>query len=98
MFQASVGSRPHGPGDRLAGAAEPVRYFVSVNNPGTDCHLPGLADVCRRVPRLHAYTAGEGRVYLVLDGRLGLELSEAEACAVVPFIADCVELALRSQS
>jgi hypothetical protein len=36
-------------------------------------------------------------VYLVLDGRLGLELSEAEACAVVPFIADCVDIALRSQ-
>lgn len=67
---------------------------MSVNNPGANCHLPDLLDLCRRVPRLHAYTADGGRVYLVLDGRLGLELSEAEACAVVPFIADCVDAAL----
>ena len=86
------------PGDRLADAVEPVRYSVSVNNPGANCHLPDLLDVCRRVPCLHAYTVDGGRVYLVLDGRLGLELSEAEACAVVPFIADCIEIALRSQT
>jgi hypothetical protein len=50
---------------------------------------------CRRVPLLEAYPADGGRVCLVLDGRLGLELSEPEACAVIPFIADCVAIALR---
>jgi hypothetical protein len=29
-----------------------------------------------------------------MDGRLGLELGEAEACAVIPFIVDCIEIAL----
>jgi hypothetical protein len=71
---------------------------VSVIDPGANGHLADLLDLCQRVPHLQAYATGEGTVCLVLDGRLGLELPEAEACAVVPFIADCIEAARRSRT
>lgn len=69
------------------------------HGPGrTDCHLCDLIRVCRSVPHLDAYSADEGEICLVLDGRLGLALSETEACAVVPFIAACIETATRKAS
>ena len=58
-------------------------------------HLSDLIGCCQRVPFLEAYAVDEERICLVLDGHLGLELDEAEACAVIPFIVDCIEFALR---
>jgi hypothetical protein len=46
-----------------------------------------------RVPFLEAHLGDNGRIYLVLDDRFGLELSDAEAQAVIPFIADCIAVA-----
>jgi hypothetical protein len=59
------------------------------------CHLCDLIRVCRSVPHLDAYSVERGRITLILDGRLGLALSETEACAVIPFIAACIETATR---
>lgn len=61
---------------------------------GANSHLSELIDECRRIPHLAAYPAAGGKICLVLDGRLGLELPEADACALIPFIADCVDAAL----
>lgn len=47
-----------------------------------------------RVPFLQAHLKGEDRVALVLDRRLGLELSAAEAERVVPFLADAIAVAM----
>ncbi|HEX5467424.1 MAG TPA: hypothetical protein VFW80_00090 [Gaiellaceae bacterium] len=47
-----------------------------------------------RVPFLHAQIAGEDKVLLVLDRRLGVEITAAEAERVVPFIADAIAVAL----
>jgi hypothetical protein len=47
-----------------------------------------------RVPFLQAHLRGEDRVVLVLDRRMGLELTAAEAERVVPFIADAISVAL----
>jgi hypothetical protein len=74
---------------------QPAQDHETASRPAVPPHLSDLMSACRRVPRLEAYPADEGRVCLVLDGRLGLELTEPEACAVIPFIADCVEIALR---
>jgi hypothetical protein len=74
---------------------QPVRDQETADSPAVASHLSDLMSACRRVPLLEAYPASGGRVCLVLDGRLGLELSEPEACAVIPFIADCVEIASR---
>jgi hypothetical protein len=63
-----------------------------------DSHLRDLILACQRVPLLEAHAADEGRIVLILDGRLGLALSEAEACAVVPFIVDCMEAASAAAS
>jgi hypothetical protein len=68
---------------------------MDANEQAANSHVADLIDACQRIPRLEAHAAGGGRVCLVLDGRLGLELTEAEACAVIPFIAECVETALR---
>jgi hypothetical protein len=66
---------------------------VSTHEHAEDCHLCDLIRVCRSVPHLDAYSAERGQITLILDGRLGLALSETEACAVIPFIAACVETA-----
>jgi hypothetical protein len=58
-------------------------------------HLADLIRDCERVPFLHAYTTDGVTVCLVLDERLGLELPEADACAVIPFIIDCVKVAMQ---
>jgi hypothetical protein len=49
----------------------------------------------RTISKDIAVPADGERVCIVLDGRLGLELDEEEACAVIPFIANCIETALR---
>lgn len=69
---------------------------MSTHEHAADCHLCDLIRVCRSVPHLDAYSVDEGEICLVLDGRLGLALSETVACAVVPFIAACIETAARS--
>lgn len=47
----------------------------------------------RQVPFLQAFPA-EGGVHLTLDQRFGLDLSADEAERVIPFIADCIAVAL----
>jgi hypothetical protein len=47
-----------------------------------------------RVPFLQAHLAGEDRVMLVIDRRLGAELSVEEAERVVPFVANAIAVAL----
>lgn len=47
-----------------------------------------------RVPFLQAHIAGEDRVMLVIDRRLGTELSVDEAERVVPFVANAIAVAL----
>ena len=47
-----------------------------------------------RVPFLQAHLAGEGRVMLVLDRRIGTELSVEEAERVVPLVANAIAVAL----
>jgi hypothetical protein len=68
---------------------------VSAHEHTENCHLCKLIRICRSVPYLDAYSAEKGQITLVLDGRLGLALSETEACAVIPFIAACIETATR---
>jgi hypothetical protein len=74
---------------------QPAEDQETASRPAVPAHVSDLMSACRRVPLLEVYPADGGRVCLVLDGRLGLELSEPEACAVIPFIADCVAIALR---
>jgi hypothetical protein len=47
-----------------------------------------------RVPFLQAHLKGEERVVVVLDRRLGVELSSAEAERVLPFVANAIAVAL----
>jgi hypothetical protein len=68
---------------------------MSAHEHAADCHLCDLIRTCQSVPYIDAYSAERGRVTLVLDGRLGLALSETEACAVIPFVAACIETATR---
>jgi hypothetical protein len=58
-------------------------------------HLSDLISDCERVPLLQAYAVNENTVCLILDGHLGLELGETDACAIIPFILDCIETASR---
>jgi hypothetical protein len=67
---------------------------MSTHDHAADCHICDLIRVCRSVPHLDAFV-DEGEICLVLDGRLGLALSETEACAVIPFIAACIETAAK---
>ena len=46
------------------------------------------------VPLIKAHPRGEDRVRLILDGRIGIELSANEAERVLPFLADVVAVAL----
>lgn len=46
------------------------------------------------VPLLRAHLRGEGRVRIVLDDRIGVELSPDEAERVLPFVADAIAVAL----
>ena len=47
-----------------------------------------------RVPFVQAHLQGEDRVTLVLDRRMGIDLSAAEAERIVPFLAVAISLAL----
>lgn len=64
-----------------------------VNFPGPFSHHDVVVDGWR-VPFLHAQLGGEERVLLVLDGRLGVDLSSQEAERLVPFLADAIAVAL----
>lgn len=70
----------------------PVDPF-RVSFPGPFTHHDVLVEGWR-VPFLHAQLGAEDRVLLVLDGRLSVELSTAEAERVVPFVADAISVAL----
>jgi len=48
----------------------------------------------RQVPFLDAEPANGGRICLTLDDRYGLDISVADAERIVPFIADCIAVAL----
>jgi hypothetical protein len=48
----------------------------------------------RRVPFLEAYPMNGGKISLVLDSRLGADVSVADAETVIPFIADCIAVAM----
>ena len=48
----------------------------------------------RRVPYLEATPLNGGMVALHLDHRFGVDLSVADAERVVPFIADCIAVAM----
>jgi hypothetical protein len=48
----------------------------------------------RRVPLLEAHPANGGRIGLVLDGRFALDVPVADADTVIPFIADCIAVAM----
>src|SRR4051794_9253175 len=47
-----------------------------------------------RVPNLSAEPLPGGRVHLSLDHRFGIDLTVADAEQVVPFIADCMAVAM----
>jgi hypothetical protein len=47
-----------------------------------------------RVPFLEAQIGGEDKVLLVLDRRLGVEMTSTEAERFVPFLADAIAVAL----
>lgn len=47
-----------------------------------------------QVPLLHARPMPGGKVALILDGRMALDLSIEEAERVVPFIADAIAVSL----
>ncbi len=48
----------------------------------------------RRVPFLEAHPVNGGRIGLVLDGRFALDVPVANADTVIPFIADCIAVAM----
>jgi hypothetical protein len=47
-----------------------------------------------RVPFMTSHLVGEDRVTVVLDRRLGIELSTSEAERLLPFVADAIAVAL----
>jgi hypothetical protein len=48
----------------------------------------------RQVPYLNAHPMNGGIVHLNLDNRFGLDLPVADAERVIPFIADCIAVAM----
>jgi len=68
-------------------------YTFAVNFPGPFEHHDVVVEGWR-VPLLQAHPRDDGRVMLILDRRLGLDLSVAEAERVVPFLADAIAVAL----
>lgn len=71
---------------------------LDAHQQAVNSHAADLIRGCQSVPLLDAYPAGGGLICLVLDGRLGLELTEADACAVIPFVAECIRAASRHPS
>lgn len=66
---------------------------LRVSFPGPFEHHDVVVDGWR-VPFLQAHVADEDQLMLVLDRRLAVTLSAAEAERVVPFIADAIAIAL----
>jgi len=77
----------------MAHECAPVQEDFRVTFPGPFQHHDVVVDGWR-VPFLQAHMAAEDRVSLVLDRRLGTELSVEEAERVLPFIADAISVAL----
>jgi len=48
----------------------------------------------RRVPFLEAHPVNGGKIGLILDGRFALDVPVADADRVIPFIADCIAVAM----
>ena len=48
----------------------------------------------RRAPFLEAHPVNGGKIHLLLDSRIGVDVSVADAETVIPFIADCIAVAL----
>lgn len=60
--------------------------FLGPGHPNYDVIVRG-----RRVPMLHARMGDGGRVLVVFDQRLAVDLSVAEAEKVIPWVADVME-------
>ena len=65
----------------------------TVNFPGPFHHHDVVVEGWR-VPHVQAHLQGEENVVLVLDRRLGIELTTAEAEKFVPFLADAIAVAM----
>jgi hypothetical protein len=76
-------------------AAQPneLPAFGRVDFPGPFAYHDVVVDGWS-VPFLHAQVAGEDKVLLVLDRRLGFELTSTEAERFLPFLADAIAVAL----
>ncbi len=48
----------------------------------------------RRVPFLEARPVNGGRISLILDSRLAVDVAVTDAETVIPFIADCIAVGL----
>jgi len=72
--------------------AKPLRVSFVVNFPGPFSHHDVVVHGWK-VPLLQANLVGEDRIDLLLDGRIALELSTAEAEKLVPFLADAIAVA-----
>jgi hypothetical protein len=70
-----------------------VEQDFRVTFPGPFQHHDVVVDGWR-VPFLQAHLTAEDRVSLVIDRRLGTELSVEEAERFVPFLADAISVAL----
>jgi hypothetical protein len=66
---------------------------LAVQFPGPFTHHDVVVNEWK-VPFLTAHMAGEDRVQLVLDDRMAMDLSVAEAERFVPFLADSIAVAL----
>lgn len=77
----------------MAHECAPVQEDFRVTFPGPFQHHDVVVDGWR-VPFLQAHLKGEDRVSLVIDRRLGTEISVEEAERFVPFLADAISVAL----
>lgn len=71
----------------------PIEQDFRVTFPGPFSYHDVVVDGWR-VPFLQAHLTAEDRVSLVIDRRLGTELSVEEAERFVPFLADAISVAL----
>jgi hypothetical protein len=71
----------------------PLAQDFRVTFPGPFEHHDVVVDGWQ-VPFLQAHMPAEDRVLLVIDRRLGCELSVEEAERVLPFVADAISVAL----
>lgn len=73
--------------------SQPLQQEFRVTFPGPFQHHDVVVDGWK-VPFLQAHMGAEDRVSLVIDRRLGTELSVEEAERFVPFLADAISVAL----